>query len=154
MATAAPSGEHAEKAQTLHASCVALGDRAVLILGPAGSGKSTLALMLMAHGAGLVADDRTELRSVSGRLRARAPDTIRGKIEARGMGILAAAPVIRGRGRAGRRPRTPRDRTPAVAPPSHRAWGQEIDLLHKVESPAFPAAVLQYLRCGRLEPAT
>jgi HPr kinase/phosphorylase len=153
MATAAPSGEHAEKAQTLHASCVALGDRAVLILGPAGSGKSTLALMLMAHGAGLVADDRTELRSVSGRLRARAPDSIRGKIEARGMGILAAAPVPEAEVvLAVDLERRETERLPS--PRRLTVLGQEIDLLHKVESPAFPAAVLQYLRCGRLEPAT
>ena len=40
----------------LHASCVAVAGRAVLITGPSGSGKSSLALTLLAHGAALVAD--------------------------------------------------------------------------------------------------
>ncbi|MBC7132555.1 MAG: serine kinase [Roseovarius sp.] len=71
-----------------HASCVALAGRAVLILGAAGAGKSSLALQLMAMGAGLVADDRTRLWREADRVMADAPDTIRGLIEARGVGIL------------------------------------------------------------------
>jgi len=43
----------------LHASCVCLEGRAVLIRGASGSGKSGLALQLIALGAALVADDRT-----------------------------------------------------------------------------------------------
>lgn len=74
----------------LHASCVAHRGRGVLILGPSGSGKSTLALDLLALGAALVADDRTLLRADAGRIIADAPDTLRGLIEARGVGILRA----------------------------------------------------------------
>lgn len=74
----------------LHASCIAHSGRGLLILGPSGSGKSTLALELMAFGAALVADDRTILNVRQGRIIADAPDSIRGRIEARGVGILNA----------------------------------------------------------------
>ena len=67
----------------VHASCVALGGRGVLILGGSGAGKSGLALQLMAYGAALVSDDRTILSNRDGALQAAAPDTIRGRIEAR-----------------------------------------------------------------------
>ena len=78
--------------QPVHASCVALGARGLLLLGASGSGKSGLALVLMAFGARLVADDRTLLTLRNGGLWATCPAPIRGKIEARGMGILAAEP--------------------------------------------------------------
>lgn len=76
----------------LHGSCVAVGARGVLILGASGAGKSTLALGLMALGAGLVADDRTGIRADGDRLMADCPGPIRGRIEARGVGILNARP--------------------------------------------------------------
>lgn len=72
----------------LHATCVARGGRAVLLLGPSGSGKSDLALRLLDHGFSLVSDDRTLLRLSGERLMASVPETIRGKIEVRGLGIL------------------------------------------------------------------
>ena len=50
----------------LHGSCVAVEGRGVLIVGPSGAGKSSLALALMALGAELVADDRTEVRLENG----------------------------------------------------------------------------------------
>jgi serine kinase of HPr protein (carbohydrate metabolism regulator) len=73
----------------IHASCVALGRRGVLLLGPSGAGKSDLALRLMDGGARLVADDRCELFVRGGKLCARAPGTIAGLIEMRGIGIIA-----------------------------------------------------------------
>lgn len=72
----------------MHASCVAIGGRGVLIRGPSGSGKSDLALRLIDRGAELVSDDYTRLEAVEGRLLASAPATIAGRIEARGVGIL------------------------------------------------------------------
>ncbi len=78
----------------LHASCVAVegeaGWRALLILGPPGAGKSALALEMMARGAALVADDRTDVVREGGRLVASAPAAIAGLVEARGVGLLRA----------------------------------------------------------------
>ena len=73
----------------LHASCVALGGRAVLITGDSGAGKSDLALRLIDRGAVLVSDDQTELTIEGERLIAAAPATIAGQIEVRGLGIMA-----------------------------------------------------------------
>lgn len=74
----------------LHASCVAHAGRGVLITGPSGAGKSTLALRLMALGARLVADDRTEVTLEGGLPVARCPAPLRGLIEVRGVGLLRA----------------------------------------------------------------
>lgn len=81
--------------QTVHASCVAVGGRGVLILGPSGAGKSSLALQLMAYGASLVADDQTQLWVEADLLLATAPEAIQGMIEARGIGILRAAYLLK-----------------------------------------------------------
>jgi serine kinase of HPr protein (carbohydrate metabolism regulator) len=72
----------------VHASCVAIGGRGVLLAGPSGAGKSDLALRLIDRGAILVSDDYTELRRVGNSLLSQAPAAIAGKIEARGVGIL------------------------------------------------------------------
>ena len=74
--------------ENLHASTVALDRRAVLISGPSGSGKSDLALRLLDRGFTLVSDDRTILRKEGDRLVATAPETIKGKLEIRGIGIV------------------------------------------------------------------
>ena len=74
--------------ENLHASTVALNGRAVLISGPSGSGKSDLALRLLDRGFVLVSDDRTIVRKEGSRLIASAPETIRGKLEVRGVGIV------------------------------------------------------------------
>ena len=74
--------------ENLHSSTVALDGRAVLISGPSGSGKSDLALRLLDRGFTLVSDDRTILRRQGGKLIASAPDTIKGKLEVRGVGIV------------------------------------------------------------------
>lgn len=73
---------------TIHASCVAIGGRAVLIAGPSGSGKSDLALRLIDRGAVLVSDDYTVLEAAGGTLLASPPETIAGRIEVRGVGIV------------------------------------------------------------------
>jgi serine kinase of HPr protein (carbohydrate metabolism regulator) len=74
--------------ETIHASCVALGDRAILLTGPSGSGKSDLALRLLDRGAILVSDDYTVLTAHRGTLLATAPATIAGRIEVRGVGLV------------------------------------------------------------------
>ncbi|HEX9769388.1 MAG TPA: RNase adapter RapZ [Kiloniellales bacterium] len=96
--------------ELVHASCVAFppgsgvrlppaaggeppGPVAVLLRGPSGAGKSDLALRLIDQGARLVADDQTELRLADGVLVARAPPSIRGKMEVRGLGIAELRPL-------------------------------------------------------------
>ena len=73
-----------------HATTVAIGGRGVLLRGPSGAGKSDLALRLIDAGAELVADDQSELFVRDGALHARAPKTIAGKIEVRGLGVVGA----------------------------------------------------------------
>ncbi|HEX8654450.1 MAG TPA: aldolase [Allosphingosinicella sp.] len=82
----------------VHAGCVAIGGRGVLIAGASGRGKSDLALRLIDRGAQLVSDDYSLLRAEGGRLYASAPPAIAGRIEVRGVGMmevaaLAEAPV-------------------------------------------------------------
>ena len=74
--------------ETLHASCVVIDGRAVLITGGSGTGKSDLALRLIDRGASLVSDDYTVVKRMQGQLVATAPATIVGKMEVRGIGIL------------------------------------------------------------------
>jgi serine kinase of HPr protein (carbohydrate metabolism regulator) len=74
-----------------------MGDRAALIRGPSGAGKSDLALRCLALApsallsvpALLVSDDQVCLERVGDQITARAPEVIRGKLEVRGIGIIA-----------------------------------------------------------------
>ena len=82
----------------LHATAVAIEGRAILLRGASGSGKSDLALRLIDAGARLVADDQSELLRRGDRVVVRAPATIAGLLEVRGIGIfrldaLAEAPL-------------------------------------------------------------
>ena len=86
----------------LQATCVSVDGVGVLLRGPSGSGKSDLALRLIEGGAQLVADDGVEIArrgdALIARLPATAPESLRGRLEVRGLGILpvalaAAAPV-------------------------------------------------------------
>lgn len=61
-----------------------------LIEGPSGAGKSDLALRALDQGFRLVADDRVVLWASGGRLFGRAPDTLRGLIEVRGLDVMQA----------------------------------------------------------------
>ncbi len=88
---------------TIHASCVLVGAKAVLIRGEAGSGKSRLALQLIqAAGrsglplARLVGDDRIHLEARGGRLLARPARELAGLLEIRGAGIqrVVFEPVV------------------------------------------------------------
>lgn len=84
-------------ADLVHGTCVALGRAAALIRGPSGSGKSDLALrflFLARRGPAaldpptLVADDQVALERVGNRIIVKAPESIRGRIEIRGIGIV------------------------------------------------------------------
>ena len=103
--------------ETVHTSCVAIGGRAVLIGARSGRGKSDLALRLIDRGPALVSADSTSFRRVTRRLLAGAPQTIEGKMEVRGVGILeyrpcatCGRPLRRPRARGGRLPEAPETR--------------------------------------------
>lgn len=72
----------------IHATVVSIGGKAVLLTGASGAGKSDLALRLIDRGGMLVADDQVELTLRDGVLHASPPQTIAGKIEVRGIGIV------------------------------------------------------------------
>jgi serine kinase of HPr protein (carbohydrate metabolism regulator) len=67
--------------------------KGALIEGPSGSGKSDLALRALGQGFRLVADDRVLLWADDGRLWGRAPDTLAGLIELRGLDVVRVEPV-------------------------------------------------------------
>lgn len=77
----------------VHGTAVAIDGRAILLRGPPGSGKSDLALRLIDRGANLIADDQAELRQVGDFIWVRAPATITGLIEIRGLGVLRLKPL-------------------------------------------------------------
>lgn len=82
---------------TVHGTCVCLGRSAALIRGPSGSGKSDLALRFLflarrgpaaLEAPKLVADDQVILTRTDDVIRAQPPETIAGKLEVRGVGIV------------------------------------------------------------------
>ena len=77
------------------ATCVAIGERGMLIEGASGTGKSSLALALIDRGARLVGDDGVLLERRGERLWALPPPTISGLLEVRNVGLvtLPASPA-------------------------------------------------------------
>jgi HPr kinase/phosphorylase len=80
--------------ETVHASCVVLGEAGILIRGESGAGKSTLARALVEFAcsrgrfARLVSDDRTRLSARHGFVLARPVASVAGRVEIRGTGIV------------------------------------------------------------------
>jgi serine kinase of HPr protein (carbohydrate metabolism regulator) len=85
----------------VHAGLLALRHRGLwtgaLVEGPSGAGKSDLALRAMAAGLRLVADDRVVIWPCDGHVYGRAPDTLSGLVEVRGLDVMRActAPLAR-----------------------------------------------------------
>ncbi|HEV8034037.1 HPr kinase/phosphatase C-terminal domain-containing protein [Yoonia sp.] len=132
---------------TLHATCVAWDDRAVIITGKSGAGKSALGLQLMALGCKLVADDGVHLMLENGAVVVQAPDTIKGLIEARGIGILNAQ--VRGRARVVLV--VDLDQSEPARLPEARFFevlGHNLPLIYRVDAPHFAPAILQILKSG------
>lgn len=136
--------------RVVHGTSVALGEKGILLIGPSGAGKSSLALQLMAFGATLISDDLTRVTAdhTCVRIESPIPEGQVFGIEARGLGLLAAPKhgparldsiVDMGHIETDRLPPL---RTVVIA-------GHSICCLHRVDSPAFPAMLLQYLRRGR-----
>lgn len=135
--------------EILHASCVAVDGRGLLILGPSGAGKSALAIRLISLGAVLVSDDRTRVMPTAGQLHASCPNPeLRGLVEARGLGILRAPfdvsvalalAVDLGQ------------REPDRLPPRRKVTilGIPLSLVLHPQNDHFPDALMLYLRHGR-----
>jgi HPr kinase/phosphorylase len=138
-----------DASETLHASCVAVDGRGLLILGPSGAGKSALAIRLISLGAVLVSDDLTRVTATAGQLHARCPNpALQGLVEARGLGLLRAPAV-------GEAPlalaidlgqpetdRLPPRRTVTIL-------GLPLALVLHPQNDHFPDALMLYLRQGR-----
>jgi HPr kinase/phosphorylase len=102
----------------------------------------------MAYGCKLVSDDRTAIATRGGIVVAAAPAAIRGQIEARGVGLLNATALPAARVTLV----VDLDEVEGQRLPPFRTYtllGVELPLLHSVESPHFPAAILQYVKEGR-----
>ena len=91
-----------DAAELVHGTCVALGQHAALLRGPSGSGKSDLALRFLflarrgpaaLEAPTMVADDQVSIRRSGDRILATAPESIRGQMEVRGLGIVGVKPA-------------------------------------------------------------
>lgn len=132
---------------TIHATCVAWDQSAVLIIGASGQGKSGLGLALMALGCVLVADDRVQLASRDGQLYASPPPSIAGLIEARSIGILNAVyqPIAKVT------LVVDLDQTETARLPQRRVipyLGCSLPLIYRHDGPHFAAGILQLLKAG------
>ena len=75
--------------ENIHATTVDINGNGILIIGKSGEGKSDLALRLIENkGAVLVADDRTDIQNINGKLVASCPKSIEGLLEVRGIGVV------------------------------------------------------------------
>ncbi|WP_171236146.1 HPr kinase/phosphorylase [Ruegeria sp. HKCCA6837] len=135
----------------VHASCVSVEQRGVLIIGASGAGKSELALQLMAYGADLVADDRVILQMHDEQIVASAVPHIRNLIEARYIGLL----------RAEAKEPVPIDYVvdldqsePQRLPEQFtvQVLRQTVPLLRGAGVPNLAAALMQLLKNGRVNP--
>jgi HPr kinase/phosphorylase len=137
-----------QTSKTLHANCVAIDGKGLLILGASGTGKSTLTLQMMAIGADLVSDDQTTISLAGNCIKAEAPIAIKGLIEARGVGILTVPSIHSATIIAIvdldyiEAERLPRPRTRSL-------MGISLPCLHSVDCIGFPSGLLHYLLHGR-----
>jgi serine kinase of HPr protein (carbohydrate metabolism regulator) len=85
--------------EILHATLIARRTggawRGVLLRGPSGAGKSSLALRAMSAGFRLVADDRVIVWRSGAAVFGRAPETLAGLLEVRGVGVVASSAPLR-----------------------------------------------------------
>lgn len=135
----------------VHASCVSVGQRGVLIIGPSGAGKSGLALQMMAYGADLVADDRVILQMNDEQIFAAAVPQIRNLIEARHIGLLRATAT----GPVAVDYVVDLDLSEPKRLPEQitvQVLRQTVPLLRGAGVPNLAAALMQLLRNGRVNP--
>ena len=147
MAAATP-----QATETIHATTIALEDRALLLLGPSGSGKSATALHMISLGATLVADDRTVLTAEDGTLWASPAPNLAGRIEARHMGLLTLphlprAPAVMAVDLA----TAEKDRLPTLH--DINFLGIVLPLYRRVDGPHFVPTLLHCLTGHRSDPS-
>lgn len=130
---------------------MAVEGRGILIRGASGTGKSSLALDLIARGARLVSDDITEVTTgaAEGLPILSSPGRMQGVIEARGVGLIRVPHL-------GRAPLTlvvemdvaETERLPPFR--TAQIGAHEVPCLHRVDNPAFPAAIWALMIGGRV----
>ena len=77
-----------EEKMQIHATDIEWQKKGILFIGKSGYGKSTAALLLMEKGAKLIADDQVILTLNKKRCIATCADTIKNKMEVRGIGVV------------------------------------------------------------------
>ena len=128
---------------------MAHGGKGLLILGKSGAGKSSLAMAMIALGAVLVADDRSDIGLIDGHLIASAPETLQGLIEARGIGLLRLPFLAKAVVTAA----VDLDHLESERMPPFRQMelmGQQIELIRGSHYLHFPAALMCYLTGMRM----
>ena len=102
----------------------------------------------LAIGADLVSDDQTIITLDGKRLKAEAPVSIRGLIEARGLGILTVPSIASAAIKAIiDLDYIETERLPGLR--THSLMGVILPCLHNVDCQGFPSGLLHYLRHGR-----
>jgi serine kinase of HPr protein (carbohydrate metabolism regulator) len=136
----------------LRATAVGLHGRGILIMGAPGSGKSGLALALMAHGGQLLSDDGLWLALQDAAPVLLRPETAPALIEARGIGLLHAGPVLDSvpLSIAVDLDRAEPDRLPPARAIS--VGRVDVPLILGASAPFLAAALVQMARQGRAEP--
>jgi HPr kinase/phosphorylase len=140
----------------VHGTCVALGNRAALLRGEPGTGKSDLALRFVsqfsAENAQLVADDQVRIAHAGGALIVSPPDSLAGRLEVRGIGIVAAPHVSQAE-LALIVALSPADAVPRLPPdplPREDVLGVPVPVLALDPLPASAAAKLRLALAGGL----
>jgi HPr kinase/phosphorylase len=133
----------------VHGTAVAISGRSVLLRGASGRGKSSTALQMMGMGARLISDDLVSLDASETGIRLSRPPQVRGPamIEARGIGLLRVATASAGE--LVLVVDLDHDETERLPQPVHvSVAGHSVRQLRRVENPAFPSMLLQYLSAG------
>lgn len=134
-------------ANLIAGSAVKIAGRAVLFVGKSGSGKSSNSLALIGLGAQLISDDQCAAEKLGDQILLSAPASIRGQIEARGVGILNAKSSTGALGLVVDLDTPETDRLPPVR--SITILGCEIDLILGAQNANLVSVVNHLMRHGR-----